>query len=457
MTYMHDIITIIPSNQAIKRVRIGLATLLILIVNVISAQESMTLPKALSIALENNLDIKIADTNILIAESNNTWAQAGKTPTVSLNGYFNNNIVNNNNPASFLQGAYYAGTLGGSADANWVVYAGGRFEVAKDQLELLVRQEELNKDVNTHDLLRNVYQQYYNVLFQQQRLEVLRESYSLSQSKLRYEQVKKEYGTSNSLNIIQFENALATDSINIVTQSLQVNTAKQTLYSTLLVPLTSDYVYAEVLSVTDEAINAEKLQDALSEDNYTLKSLYILSDLNALNTRLAQAQRKPIVSLNGSLGIAESGFKIFDDNPMTGDPFEIVFGNQITGGINAAVTWDLYDGGVRKTAIETAQLEEEIAKLSVEQAAANLINQLDILIANYQSQRQLLRLTDDQIRLAEENLSMLDERFKGGLVTSLDYRTVQLQYLNAAFAKVNAIYNLILTKSEIDYLVGKFD
>ena len=105
----------------------------------------------------------------------------------------------------------------------------------------------------------------------------------------------------------------------------------------------------------------------------------------------------------------------------------------------------------------TAKLEEEITKLSVEQVVANLSNQLDILIENYESQRQLLRLVDDQIRLADENLKMLDERFKGGLVTSLDYRTVQLQYLNAAFAKVNAIYNLILTKSEIDYLVGKFE
>ena len=457
MTYMQNIFILIQRILLMTQVSLGLTPILLLITTVIFAQESMTLPKAISIALENNLDIKIAEKNILIAEKNNTWAQAGKTPTVSLNGYFNNNIVDNNNPASFLQGAYYSGTLGGSADANWVVYAGGRFEVAKDQLELIVRQEELNKAVNTHDLLRNVYQQYYNVLFQEERLEVLRESYNLSQSKLRYEQVKKEYGTSNSLNIIQFENALATDSINIVSQSLQVNTAKQTLYSTLLEPLTSDYTFDEELNVTDEAINAEKLQDALSEENYTLKSLYILSDLNALNTRLAEAQRKPIVSLNGSVGIAESGFKIFDDNPMTGDPFEMVFGNQITGGINAAVTWDLYDGGVRKTAIETARLEEEITQLSVEQAAANLINQLDILIANYESQRQLLKLTDDQIRLANENLSMLDERFKGGLVTSLDYRTVQLQYLNAAFAKVNAIYNLILTKSEIDYLVGKFD
>ena len=443
-----------------QRIIINLLAVILLIVTVINtarAQESMTLPKAISIALENNLGLKIADTQIAIAENNNTWAMAGKTPTVTLNGSFNNSIVNNNNPASFLQGAYYSGTLGGSANANWVVYAGGRFEVAKDQLEMLVRQEALNKDVNTHELFRNVYQQYYNILFQEEQLRVLRQSYVLSQDKLRYENVKKEYGTSNSLNIVQFENALATDSINIVSQALQVNTAKNTLYNTLMIPLTSDYTYTEALSVTDESINRDNLAAALSEENYTLKSLYLLSELSGLNTRLAQAQRKPIVSLNGALGVSESGFKIFDDNPMTGDPFELIFGNQITGSINANVTWNLYDGGVRKTNIETAKLEEEIARLSIEEAAAGLINQLDILVQNYENQRQLLALTDDQIRLAEQNLEMLDERFKAGLVTSLDYRTVQLQYLNAAFAKVRAIYNLILTKSEIDYLVGKFE
>jgi len=104
------------------------------------SQNTMTVEKALSIGLENNFGIKIADKAIQIAENNNTWARAGKTPTVDLNGYYNNNLVNDSNPASFLQGTYYNTSLGATANVNWVLYNGGRIQINKDQLDLAVRQ-----------------------------------------------------------------------------------------------------------------------------------------------------------------------------------------------------------------------------------------------------------------------------------------------------------------------------
>jgi len=68
----------------------------------------------------------------------------------------------------------------------------------------------------------------------------------------------------------------------------------------------------------------------------------------------------------------------------------------------------------------------------------------------------LLDITDRQIQLANSNLEISEERFKAGQLTSLDYRNVQNQYLNAAYGKVGAIYSLLITKSEIDFLVGVF-
>ena len=78
------------------------------------------------------------------------------------------------------------------------------------------------------------------------------------------------------------------------------------------------------------------------------------------------------------------------------------------------------------------------------------------MIDSYYNQLELLDLTDRQIQIAQQNLQITGERFKAGLLTSLDYRNVQTQYLNAAYSKVGAIYTLLITKSEIDFLVGVF-
>lgn len=427
-----------------------------LLLNIAYSQESMTLEKAISIGLENNYGIKIADKSIEIAEKNDSWARAGKTPTIDLNGSFVNNLVNDNNPASFLQGTYYSGSLGATVDANWVLYNGGRIKLNKEQLELAVDQQKLNKSADINQLLRIIYQQYYEVIFQQEQLEVLRQVLELSQDRLAYENTKKAFGSSNAYNLIQFETSVVADSNAIISQEQRIEVAKRNLYNTLDIAGYEAYNFQERLSISQEMIDTDKLKSVMAEENYTLKSLEMIASLNRLNTGLAEAATKPTLSVSGSFGLSQNGFKFFADDPNTGDPFSFLFSNRITGGANAFLSYNLYDGGVRKDNIQSAKLQEEIDQLSILEAKAELNNQLDILIDNYQNQIELLAMTDRQIQLANSNLEITEERFKAGQLTSLDYRNVQNQYLNAAYGKVGAIYNLLITKSEIDFLVGVF-
>lgn len=421
------------------------------------AQELMTIEKAISIGLENNFGIKIAEENIAIAENNNVWVRTGKTPTIDLTGSFTNNLTRDNNPASFLRGTFYNGSLGATVSANWVVYNGGRFQINKDQLALAVDQQKLNKTVGIHNLLRTIYQNYYNVIFQQEQLGVLEEILKLSKDRLKYELVKKEFGTSNSYNLIQFESSIMADSNQIVTQIQNIEIAKRNLYTSLNIIGYPNYAFEDILAVSPTPIDENQLKKTLDEENYTLKTLEMTKRVQQLNTQLAKVAHKPTVSLSGSLGFAENGFKFFADDPNTGDPFKFLFSNRLTGGLNANLSYNLYDGGNRKIDIQNAELNEKIADLNILEAKANLNNQLDILISNYNNQLDILSITNDQLELAERNITISEERFKAGQITSLDFRNIQNQYLNAAFSKVAAIYNLVLTKNEIDFLIGVFE
>lgn len=436
--------------------RIALITLSLVFGLRLSAQEALTLPKAISIALENNYGIQIADQQIYIAENNDTWARAGRTPVVDLTGSFSNVLTQNNNPASFLQGAFYNGSLGANIGATYTLYAGGRIRVAKEQLSLATQNAMLTKEADIHALMRTVYQQYYEVLFQQERLAVLHYTYQLSKDKVAYEEVKKAYGTSNTYNLVQLQNALVADSINVLSQKQLIAIAKRNLYNTLEVEGMSSYDYPERLSVVPEDIDLAQLQSIMDEENYTLKTLEMVASLNELNTKLAKAARQPTVALTAGVGATENAIQIFSENPNTGEPFDFVLGNQISGNVGAQVSWNLYDGGVRKADIQNAQLQEEIDNITLLEAKANISSQLNLLVDNYDNQKELLTLSDQQIQLAQQNLTISEERLKGGQLTSLDFRAVQSQYLTAALGKVNAIYNLILTKTEIDFVVGKF-
>jgi outer membrane protein TolC len=423
----------------------------------VSAQEVMNLPKAISTGLENNYDIEVADRFILIAENNDSWARAGRGPIIDLNGSFNNNLVNDNNPASFLQGTYYGGSLGTSLNVQWVLFSGGRIKIAKDRLGTLVDQEKLLKNTAIHDLLYNIYQQYYAVLFQQERKEVLQSSLDLSKSRLAYEQERRNFGATNSYNLIQFENAVISDSINLVNQTQSVEIAKRQLYNVLDIEGRGDYAFEDRLSIMPEEIEVERLRKILSEDNYTLKTLEMTAALNQINTKLEEANDRLSVSLSTSVGYNRNGFKFFAENENTGEPFPFIQSNRFNGNVAVNVAYNLYDGGVQKTNIQNAKIQEDIDQVNILAAKMELNNQLDMLIENYNLQKDQVFLADEQIQIASRNLEMTDERFKTGQVTSIDFRNVQVQFLNAAFNKVNTMYNLILAKSEIDYLVGRFN
>ena len=421
-----------------------------------NAQEVMTLEKAISIGIEENFQIRIDEANILIADNNDSWARAGKGPTVDLNANLSPTLVNDNNPASFLNGVYFASGLGASIDVSWTLFAGGRVAITKNQFQTITEQQRLVKETGINNLIRDIYQSYQNVLLQQERLRVLEESAELSNNRLEYEQVKKEFGASNSFNISQFEEAIISDSINIINQIDLIHSTKRTLYSVLSIPADQDYKFNGALSVDLEEVDERKLKSLLSEANYTLRTLKIIQDLSVLNSQLAEAAKRPLVNVSTSIGVSENYFKFFKDNPNTGEPFAGAFSNRINLGAGVNLNYNLYDGGIRNKDIENAKIQEDIAQLDILNATVELNNQIDILIGNYNSQKQVLLMNERQIDVVARNLIMAEERYKAGNISSVDYRAIQNQFLNAAFTKTNSIYNLLITKSEIDWLAGVY-
>ncbi|MEL6124112.1 MAG: TolC family protein, partial [Bacteroidota bacterium] len=166
----------------------------------VTGQEVMTLERAISLALEHNLLLKINETDIQIAENNNTWGRAGKYPTIDLNSTFQSTLINDNNPASFLNGTFFTGGLGIALDVNWQVYNGGRVKISKDQLEVAITQNRQQRDLTIQNLIRDVTLAYQNVLFQQERYDLLAETLKLSLARLDYEETKRDFGGSNAFN-----------------------------------------------------------------------------------------------------------------------------------------------------------------------------------------------------------------------------------------------------------------
>lgn len=427
------------------------------IFNSLSAQTLITLSEAIEIGLENNYQIKIAEKQVAIAQNNNTLKATGRYPTVDFNLNSNNTFSSSNNPASFIPKvtSLNAG-LTPSVDARWVIFDGFTFKINKKRLEEVERQSEGQVKLAIENTIRSIMLAYYQAIIQKDQLKALESVIDLSRSRIEYQKIKREFAQAGAFDVLQSEDAYLNDSTTLLIQKNSYDIALLNLKLSMGVDDAKiNYIPTEELNISKEDYVFEDLEKEMFEKNQNLKQLYFAQQLAKHNTELQEAnKRSPTISLGSGVSLNGSSFWQTGNNPISQEPFGGGVSGNVNYYINVTGTYRLYDAGARKRNVQNAKVEEQIAQLNMDDLKRNLSSQLKITLENYNNQLELVTLTERLIASSEKNLEIAEERFKGSLITSFDYRTVQLSYINASQSRLNAIFNLKNTEIELIRLMG---
>lgn len=423
------------------------------------AQEKLSLAQAIEIGIQNDYQIEIARQNLQIATNNNDWGAAGRYPRVDLNVNSINGYRNAKSPGFLLEQSALNTGITPSIDATWTIFDGKKVKINKRQFEELERLNANGVTVATENTVQTIILAYNQTLIQQEQLETLREVLDLSRDRIDYQEVRKEFGQAGKFDLLQTQDAYLNDSTNILIQENNVATAFRNLNLAMGVDeLSKTYQLTDGLNYETTQYRLADLEQTLFSNNKNLQSLLINQELANINTRFQESFNKPTVGLgtglsydltetNGTQLLAFGGGDPMEvDNNGTNKTFNFYF--------NIQASYNLFDGGNRKRNIENAKVEELVAQLNINDLKRGLSNQLANALANYNNQLRLVNLTEDLIENAKENLRIGEERFKGGLITSFDYRSIQLAFVNASQSRLNAIFNLKNTEVELMRLTG---
>jgi outer membrane protein TolC len=429
----------------------------------LQAQESLTLAQAIEKGLQNNYQIQIADKNIEIAQNSNDWGVAGRYPSINLSLNSNNGYTKQNNPASFLT---ELSTLGNNiipgADISWILFDGYRVKFTKAQLEQQVAQSESAAMITVENTIQSIILAYYQAQIQAEQLQVLENVLDLSRDRIDYENTKKEFGQSGTFDLLQTQDAYLNDSTNYL---IQKNSFENAMRSLQLAMGEDDYskayTLADDLDFDAPGYDIGDMKERMLANNKNLQNLFVNRELAQINTRLTESGKYPRVSLSTgatyNTGVS-NGTGLLSQRDSLGNQLELdldgVSSSTFNYFLNLGVSYNLFDGGVRKRNIENAKMQEITAQLSIEDLKRNLNAQLENTFATYNNQRNLLQLTEDLLANASRNIEIAEERFRGGLINSFDYRTIQLAYINASQSRLNAIFNLKTTETELIRLMG---
>lgn len=418
------------------------------------SQDQLSLQDAVFMALANNYNIQIAHRQVEISELNNSWGEAGAWPTVSLSASFNNNIQDNTkNPFTFTPGLILSQSLSPSLNVNWNLFSGFAVQISKERLELIETQSKGNALAIIETTAKEVILAYYSAQVQEERLKLFANLKSFSRDKAAYYQRKADYGTSNSLESMQFMNQYFTDSTNYELQEVNYQNALRNL---LLVMndtnrLTKDLfpVLTDRLVTNFEELDYETAHQAMVSSNQNLKNQYISVELQKKQTELQRSFLYPTLTFQAGVSPSKSWLRnLQDESLQIAIPTVNYFGS-------LSLRYNLFNNYKTKRTVEVSKIQEDIAELNLSAMEATLASNLRNGIALYEVRKHLLSISMQNLEYAEKTWELAKRKYELGSLNSIELATIQNSYQNTLLQHYENLFNAQEAYLNVYQLMGQ--
>lgn len=406
--------------------------------NAFGQSQKLSLSDALGLALKNNYGIRISELEIQSAEIGNNRGVAGGLPSIGFDASSYNSLrFSEGNSTDY-------NSITTDLGVDWIIFDGFKVKITMDKLQLL---EDLSKGqsvVVIENTIQDVISNYYYILLLQENLKVLDELMRLSKDRYDYEQSKFDLGATVSVNVLQAKNIWLNDKADFLKQEIELNDAYRSLNYLIVANDNPEWDLSEDFKYEKKDIIQDSLLNKLFSSNQLLKNQYLNQSLKEKERKIKESDFFPELSV--SAGLMNSHIV----NPAS------AANNTFYPYGNLSLSYNIFNGGVRSTAVKLAQITEEITQIQTEEMKHSLTNLLLGVYENYLLKNDLLTIAEESLDIAKRNLQIAGEKYKMGSISSFDYRDIQLIYLNAAQRKLSAIYDLIETDTELIRLTGGF-
>ena len=420
--------------------RFYILTIIILSGSGLFAQEGLSLAKAIQIGMENNYQIRIIKKDLEIAKNNDSWGLAGRYPYVTIG------INQFNRYGDDLNGTYFSNSVAPNINLNWTIFDGFAVLINKARLAEIYNLSDGMVALVVENTLMGIILSYYKSLLEQEKLQVLDELLKLSSDRLRYEMIRKELGSAVTFDLLQAENSYLSDSANWLLQQMNYSSTLRDLNLLIGVDIGDKYLLTEKFSVERKDFDYLNLEDKMFSNNTNLKNQYINQTLLLKGVELSRSDRLPSLSLNTGYNYLGGRYDYKDIDPVTRSNYDFY--------VNFSLNFNLYSGANIKRAIQNAIISEEQGEIEIDEMKQTLKNDLAFALDFYDVRKQLYDVAEIGVESATLNLQIATEKFRAGTINSFNFRDVQLIYLNASLGKLETIYNLILSETELQRLTG---
>jgi outer membrane protein len=423
-----------------------------------SAQEVITIQRAIEVTLQNNLQVTKSKLSQDLAEENLKQAKLALYPSFSAqadqnlawgrNNIGNSGIYENTKTYSLSPGIGLGlGVFNGFSKINQI-----------RQNKILLEAGKVGVDKVKNDLTLSVVTSYMEILYNKDRLKAAKDQLTVAVKQLQQQQELLNVGNKTLADLAESKSQVATAELNVTTANNALTISFITLAQLMDIPSSTRFeVKAPVgLNVVETAAvyDAERVYTDAMQIFPDIKLAVLQTEAAKKGIDIAKGGLYPTLSFSGSYG----SFYSYNYNLPAGIQNKSLrnqIENNVSKGVGLRLSIPIFNGlqarsGVKKAKINLLQTQAD------EQLAKNNLNKIIYqAVADLRAAESTFSSAKKAFEAQKEAYSVIEQRYNVGLVNSLDYSTSLTKKNSAEIDMIRAKYDLLFRAKVIDYYLGK--
>ncbi|HKL34119.1 MAG TPA: TolC family protein [Tangfeifania sp.] len=441
------------------KIKIILPVVLILLLpGTLFSQEIYDLSRCVTTGLEQNFSVKVARNQQEITENNVTKGNAGYLPTVTvtnrLGGNVNSTTQNMNDGSQNVSSGVHNTTGSAAINLNMTLFNGFNVQTTYQKLQELKQMGELNTQMSIENLMARIVAEYYYYIQQLNFQENMEYAVSLSRERVRIDRERYLLGASSKLELLQSIVYLNEDSSRLARQNEVILESEVRLKKLMaLENLEENIQVADSSIVFDSGLTYANLLESTLDINTSLQIAKKSQTISELDYKIIASRAYPYLNFSSGYNYSYRGY----GTGTISDYGELALSNQQSRSLNYGLTlgMDIFDGFNRRREKTNALIEIENRMYRFQEVEQDIKAELLTVYYAYENNLRLVKMEEENLDVARENLDIALERYRLGALSGLELREVQKSLLDAEERLISVKFQTKLAEISLLQMAGK--
>lgn len=411
------------------------------------AQNVLTVNQAIEAVLKNNYDIIIQKNKSEILKTNSEASVANFLPkagiSISKSGSINSIEQKFSNGTETTKDGVTGSNFNPQLNITWTLFDGMKMFAVKSRLKNLSIIGELNYKDSLQTLIAQTIIAYYDIVSANMQLKALNDAIKISEERVTLTEKQYLVGASSKVDWLQARVDLNEEKSLVVNQLNLIEQKKADLNRLMALAPETYFTTVDSISFSDH-ISLSTLNE-LENQNFQL----LMAEKNRQNSYLSKKEifsnYLPQLNVMGNYGLSRSknsaGFSLLNQT------------NGFSGGVSLYMP--IFAGTLTQKQVKVANINTLNAEMMYQKIHLQTNVKYFKAQKDFEKAKLILKMEEENILLANENLKIAAERFRLAQSTAIEMRQAETSYSNAMNRLVQSKFALKSAETELLRMMGK--